>query len=245
MALRWQRDDQPNRHALVTTSGRSTPAKSASAGAPPLQPGPAHGGNLQARGRQRPTVIIRAMLRADPHWDALVAAHPAGHLLQTTAWGRLKAEFGWQPRSCAPRPARAAPWCFPAAAAGPEPGLRAARARWPIGRSPARLPRWCPRSTGPSGARAPSASSGSPSCPTSPAGHAELLAGLGFRPSPHTVQPPRAPGGRPAPAPRPKSWPHETEDPLQHWAGRARKASPPARPAAPADLEALHGAHGR
>ena len=30
-------------------------------------------------------------------WDAFVASHPTGHLLQTWAWGELKARFGWQP----------------------------------------------------------------------------------------------------------------------------------------------------
>ena len=29
-------------------------------------------------------------------WDRLVAADPAGHLLQTWAWGELKARFGWK-----------------------------------------------------------------------------------------------------------------------------------------------------
>lgn len=29
-------------------------------------------------------------------WDAFVRSHPHGHLLQTTAWGRLKSESGWQ-----------------------------------------------------------------------------------------------------------------------------------------------------
>ncbi len=29
-------------------------------------------------------------------WDAFVAGHPAGHLLQTWAWGELKARFGWR-----------------------------------------------------------------------------------------------------------------------------------------------------
>jgi peptidoglycan pentaglycine glycine transferase (the first glycine) len=28
-------------------------------------------------------------------WDAFVAAHPNGHLLQTSAWGQLKSAFGW------------------------------------------------------------------------------------------------------------------------------------------------------
>ena len=29
-------------------------------------------------------------------WDGLVAADPSGHLLQTWAWGDLKARFGWE-----------------------------------------------------------------------------------------------------------------------------------------------------
>lgn len=32
----------------------------------------------------------------DDRWDAFVAAHPAGHLLQLGRWGALKARFGWQ-----------------------------------------------------------------------------------------------------------------------------------------------------
>ncbi len=28
-------------------------------------------------------------------WDAFVAAHPDGHILQTADWGRLKSRFGW------------------------------------------------------------------------------------------------------------------------------------------------------
>jgi lipid II:glycine glycyltransferase (peptidoglycan interpeptide bridge formation enzyme) len=32
----------------------------------------------------------------DARWDAFVAAHPAGHLLQLSRWGALKARFGWQ-----------------------------------------------------------------------------------------------------------------------------------------------------
>src|SRR4028119_2318504 len=30
-------------------------------------------------------------------WDALVAAHPHGHFLQSWAWGESKAKFGWTP----------------------------------------------------------------------------------------------------------------------------------------------------
>lgn len=29
-------------------------------------------------------------------WDAFVADHPAGHLLQTQSWGKLKSSFGWR-----------------------------------------------------------------------------------------------------------------------------------------------------
>jgi lipid II:glycine glycyltransferase (peptidoglycan interpeptide bridge formation enzyme) len=32
---------------------------------------------------------------ADAEWDAFVAAHPHGSLLQTTNWARLKNRFGW------------------------------------------------------------------------------------------------------------------------------------------------------
>ncbi len=33
---------------------------------------------------------------ADPaRWDAFVSAHPDGHVLQTTDWGKLKRAFGW------------------------------------------------------------------------------------------------------------------------------------------------------
>ncbi|HBY94275.1 MAG TPA: hypothetical protein DEP84_09985, partial [Chloroflexi bacterium] len=31
-------------------------------------------------------------------WEALVAGHPYGHLLQTAPWGEFKAQWGWQPR---------------------------------------------------------------------------------------------------------------------------------------------------
>jgi peptidoglycan pentaglycine glycine transferase (the first glycine) len=30
-----------------------------------------------------------------PEWDSFVAAHPQGHILQTSAWGDLKCAFGW------------------------------------------------------------------------------------------------------------------------------------------------------
>ena len=33
---------------------------------------------------------------AEKDWDAFVAAHPDGHLLQTSQWATLKCQFGWQ-----------------------------------------------------------------------------------------------------------------------------------------------------
>ncbi len=36
-----------------------------------------------------------ARIDAPAAWDAFVAAHPAGHVLQTTLWARLKSAFGW------------------------------------------------------------------------------------------------------------------------------------------------------
>jgi len=40
----------------------------------------------------------QAVGRSHPHaaWNALVAGHPSGNLLQTTQWGQLKSEFGWE-----------------------------------------------------------------------------------------------------------------------------------------------------
>lgn len=40
------------------------------------------------------TVEIRSDLPPDV-WDAFVAAHPHGHVLQMSAWGELKSAFGW------------------------------------------------------------------------------------------------------------------------------------------------------
>jgi lipid II:glycine glycyltransferase (peptidoglycan interpeptide bridge formation enzyme) len=31
-------------------------------------------------------------------WDVFIAKHPNTHILQTSAWGELKADFGWYPR---------------------------------------------------------------------------------------------------------------------------------------------------
>ncbi len=34
--------------------------------------------------------------REDAPWDAFVAGHPNGHLLQSSAWGRFRADWGWE-----------------------------------------------------------------------------------------------------------------------------------------------------
>src|SRR5262245_15320732 len=49
-------------------------------------------------------------------WDALVAAHPRGHLLQTWAWGELRRPSGWRPLRFAVVN-RGAPAGYPRAAA--------------------------------------------------------------------------------------------------------------------------------
>lgn len=40
-------------------------------------------------------LMFKIIAPQEDAWDAFVVAHPAGHLLQTPAWGRLKAAFGW------------------------------------------------------------------------------------------------------------------------------------------------------
>lgn len=51
-----------------------------------------------ARRRSSMTAAPRAAPMApDPYaWDVFVATHPAGHLLQSSAWGALKERFGWK-----------------------------------------------------------------------------------------------------------------------------------------------------
>lgn len=47
---------------------------------------------------------IRSLAVVEPDaaaWDAFVAQHPHGHLLQSAGWGALKAQFGWTARRLA------------------------------------------------------------------------------------------------------------------------------------------------
>jgi serine/alanine adding enzyme len=45
------------------------------------------------------TSVVRATVVTPDRaaWDAFVAAHPDGHLLQSSRWGALKGRFGWKP----------------------------------------------------------------------------------------------------------------------------------------------------
>lgn len=122
-------------------------------------------------------------------WEAVVNAHPNPHLLQTAAWGQLKAEFGWQPETVT---------------AGPVGALVLFR-RLPLGLSLAYVPRgpladWPqPATLAPlvdaldrqCGARRAILLKWEPDLPDEPGWAAELTS-LGFRPSPHTVQPRRS-----------------------------------------------------
>jgi len=44
---------------------------------------------------QRESHAGRPIPEADQAWDAFLARHPAGHILQTSRWAELKAGFGW------------------------------------------------------------------------------------------------------------------------------------------------------
>lgn len=49
-----------------------------------------------------PDQLRLAVIEPDlPAWDAFVAQHPQGNLLQQAAWGALKSAFGWQARRIA------------------------------------------------------------------------------------------------------------------------------------------------
>ncbi len=126
---------------------------------------------------------------ADASWDAFAAAHPAGHLLQTTPWGQLKSEFGW-----------AAEIVRDGAA-----GALVLYRRLPLGRSLAYVPRgpvvaWDDAASHPALVAALDTAARQrgaiclkwePELDDTPA-HRDTLSGLGFRPSPHTVQPQRS-----------------------------------------------------
>lgn len=122
-------------------------------------------------------------------WEAFVAAHPHGHILQTPAWGQLKSDFGWQAETVR----------------SGESGALVLFRQLPLGQTLAYVPRgplanW----NNPAGLAALVTALDAacrtrhalclkwePDLPDS-AANAAQLATLGFRPSPHTVQPRRS-----------------------------------------------------
>ena len=45
---------------------------------------------------RRPEPVYETIRNPEPAaWERFVAAHPASHILQTAAWGALKSQFGW------------------------------------------------------------------------------------------------------------------------------------------------------
>jgi lipid II:glycine glycyltransferase (peptidoglycan interpeptide bridge formation enzyme) len=183
------------------------------------------------------------MSPAAAQWDSFVAAHPGGHLLQTAAWGELKAAFGWAAETVT----------VPSAAGGqPEAGALVLFRRLPLGLSLAYVPRGPvadfddPAALGPllaaleAAARAHGAIclKWEPNLPDS-AGCRARLAGLGFRPSAHSVQPRRSlvvdlSGGEDATLARMKPK-------TRYNIGLARKKDVSARLAGPDDLERFMG----
>ena len=122
-------------------------------------------------------------------WDAFAAAQPQTHLLQTAAWGQLKAAFGWQPVPIRAGPAgalvlfRRLPLGLTLAYVP-----RGPLANW---QQPAELKTLVAALDAACRARRAILLKWEPDLPDDP-GCAAQLASLGFRASPHTVQPRRS-----------------------------------------------------
>jgi lipid II:glycine glycyltransferase (peptidoglycan interpeptide bridge formation enzyme) len=136
------------------------------------------------------------MSLAAPQWDSFVAAHPGGHILQTAAWGELKSAFGWAAEVVT----------VPSAAGGlPESGALVLFRRLPLGLSLAYVPRGPVVDFDDAPALRRLLAALDQACRTRRAvclkwepnladspGCRERLVDLGFRASPHTVQPQRS-----------------------------------------------------
>jgi lipid II:glycine glycyltransferase (peptidoglycan interpeptide bridge formation enzyme) len=128
------------------------------------------------------------MLLPDSSWDGFVRAHPHGHILQTSAWGRLKSAFGWRAEpvrvgdSGALVLFRPLPlgWTLAYVPRGPLADWNRPAA---LGELVAALDRLCR-------AHRAICLKWEPDLPDSPA-CADALTALGFRPSPQAVQPRR------------------------------------------------------
>lgn len=177
------------------------------------------------------------MSLAAAQWDAFVAAHPRGHLLQTPAWGELKSRFGWSAQIVTV----AGPGAVPRA------GALVLFRRLPLGASLAYVPRgplvdWDDAAGAERllaaldqacRARGAICLKWEPDLPDTPA-FRDRIAGLGFRPSPHTVQPQRSllvdlAGGEAVALARLKQK-------TRYNLGLARKKGVTARAAGPADF---------
>ncbi|MCC7362581.1 MAG: peptidoglycan bridge formation glycyltransferase FemA/FemB family protein [Anaerolineales bacterium] len=123
-------------------------------------------------------------------WDVNMAAHPAGHLLQTTPWGRLKSEFGWAAEVVAPTAAAGALVLYRRLPLGL---CLAYVPRGPVldWADPAALPGLLPALAAAARKRGALCLKLEPGLNDTPA-HIAWLTGLGLRPSPHTVQPRRS-----------------------------------------------------
>lgn len=130
----------------------------------------------------------------EQNWDEFVAAHPRGHLLQTRAWGALKSAYGWRAEAVQTGPERHT-----------DAGALVLFRPLPLRSTLAYVPRgpvvdWddqallerlvhalddrCPK-------RRAICLKVEPALPDEPRWR-HLLQSLGFRPSPHVVQPPRS-----------------------------------------------------
>lgn len=117
-------------------------------------------------------------------WDAFLTRHPQAHLLQTTAWGELKTEFGWRTARLAAGEAgaqvlfRPLPLGFTIAYLPKGPLGAPWQALWP------ELDRLCRRNRAIFLEIEPDLWESDP-------GHASHFPPPLFRPSPHPIQPPR------------------------------------------------------
>ncbi len=135
---------------------------------------------------------LSAAVTVDATWDRFVAAHPAAHFLQTSGWGALKARFGWQPARVALSGRPGAPAAGAQVLYRSVAGLRLAY----VPRGP--LVDWCDEQAVAAAlaaveerSRADGASVLMVEPELTDGLHARrLLAGLGYAPSPRTVQPP-------------------------------------------------------
>lgn len=121
-------------------------------------------------------------------WDDFVQAHPHGHILQTSAWGQLKGAFGWEAQTVRVGE-QGALILFRRLPLGLTLGYipRGPLADWnnsiAIGELMTKLDALCRQ-------RHAICLKWEPDLPDTPANHDQLTT-LGFRPSPHTVQPRR------------------------------------------------------